>query len=59
MPCMVAASCAVPLAIWLRREAFLRHREPLLALKVRGFGAAAQLHGFQQAALRILWHSQC
>ena len=34
MPCMVAVSCAVPLAIWLRREAFLHHREPLLAFKV-------------------------
>jgi hypothetical protein len=34
---MVAVSCAVPLAIWLRRDAFLRHREPLLAFKVSSF----------------------
>lgn len=33
MPSMVLISCAVPLAIWLRRDAFLRHREPVLAFK--------------------------
>ena len=38
MPCMVAASCAVPLAIWLRRDMFLHYREPLLAFKVSVLG---------------------
>lgn len=33
MPGMVAVSLAVPLAIWLRRDAFLARREPLLAAK--------------------------
>lgn len=33
---LVAVSMAVPLAIWLRRDAFLRHREPLLAFKHLG-----------------------
>ncbi len=33
---LVSVSMAVPLAIWLRRDAFLRHREPLLAFKHLG-----------------------
>ena len=33
---LVSVSLSVPLAIWLRRDFFLRHREPLLAFKHLG-----------------------
>lgn len=50
---LVSVSMAVPLAIWLRRDAFLRHREPLLAFKHLGEAVCiAHLMPYR------IWHAQ-